>query len=35
MVLAVKEEGGRPKFGFIRCEAGAAQLFLPSPYTYS
>ena len=24
---AVKEEGGRPKFGFIRCEASEAQLF--------
>ena len=27
MVLAVKEEGGRPKFGFIRCEASEVQLF--------
>ena len=27
MVLAVKDEGGRPKFGFIRCEASEAQLF--------
>ena len=35
VVLAVKGEGGRPKFGFIRCEASAAQLFFPRPYAYS